>query len=503
MTSEEPASSGIEESEIYQAPELDAFELDQFAKLIAQESHTIDGQRAMMELIHEMVNERRQRREGHIRQRLTASGTSVDELAPLLRKEMSRMVIYTDNKVPDGRHNVIVELGGSLLSHEQPGRDEIRALETTVAVIAHADTVIPTTDDQLELREDPNKPDLLTGRGVWDMKQAVLNNLWYIEHIDPPPGMRVYIIFTFDEEETSLGAKTLVKSWRRWPSVDVVYSHEIGPNTAEQDPEGDNNRHTLHPGRRGRAKYEFNASLPTERLDHGASEIGQVGKAVADMVHMLMKQYPMKRKSGDILQKRTKILGAETLELPNGSWLQTQPGYGVSDKGSAQFNIALVPPSNRLELEQLLRDQVAALAKKEGWDSLGIDWDLFIRKDVTSYDGYELEGGKDHPLTSIVASTIERVSGIAPGIMGATSVADECIYAGNILDDKEKIAEKPYAGVISHPPRGGNAHGDAEWVSKESIRSTRSVGLHLLEHPDGFQQWISEEARNIHNEEPQ
>jgi acetylornithine deacetylase/succinyl-diaminopimelate desuccinylase-like protein len=502
MTSEEASKSGIDESEIYQAPALDDFELDQFAKLIAQESYTVEGQKLMMELIHEMVKERRQRREGHIRKRLTGSGTSVDELAPILRKEMSHMAIYTDNKVPDGRHNVIVELGGSLLSHDQSERDAIREEETTVAVIAHADTVIPTTDDQLELRPDPNKPDLLTGRGVWDMKQAVLNNLWYIEHIDPPPGMRVYIIFTFDEEETSLGAKTLVKSWRRWPTVDVVYGHEIGPNTAEQDLEGENNRHTLHPGRRGRAKYEFNASLPTERLDHGAGEVGQVGWAVADMVKMLMRQYPMKKKGGDILQMKTAILGQETLELPNGSWSQTQPGYGVSDKGSVQFNIALVPPSNRLELEKLLRDRVADLAKKEGWAGLGIDWDLFIRKDVTSYDGYELKGGKDHPLTSIVADTIEKVSGVAPEIMGAASVADECIYAGNILDDEEKLEKRPYAGVISHPPRGGNAHGDAEWVSQESIRSVRSVGLHLLEHADGFQQWISDEARNMNSEEP-
>lgn len=483
----------------------DPFEMDQFRRLIAQRSFTVDEQVSTMHLVRTLVEERVQRRRDRVEQELRGAGVSTANLEEEIAKRMAYVRPYYGIEAPnDDRFNVIVELGTPLRTHfDDAARDAIRTEETTIAMIAHADTVNPIKTTQLELKADPANPDLLTGRGVWDMKGAVLNLLYYIEHLEPPPGMRVYAIITFDEESKSVGAQSLIDTWGRWNTIDIVYSQEIGGNAAEQK-EGQSEVPTIHAGRRGRAKYTFSLHVPPSRIDHGASgNVPDAGKAMVRVLHLLDNNFPehVTEKQEGIIQQVHALLGAEELELPTGSWKHAQEGYVRSDTGEFNFAIQSGPGHTVHKIEEEIREAITTLASNQEWNKLGIEWELRRRTDVTSYDGYVLEAlnqPNGHPLIRYTSQVLQQVYQVVPAVIGARSVADETLYHQALMkpshtpEGTAAWLDRPYRGVISHPPIGFNAHGEFESVSAKSLRLARMAGINLVMHPQGYPKFIED-----------
>ena len=500
--------AGLSEDEIqidetmYQAPEFSDLDWHQFRRLIAQESHTVEGQKAMGELLKTMISERLEARQRRITSELQSEGVPSDQLQPLVQRRMLDVATYYHIILDDGRENLIVEIGRPLHVHwkEQDDRDAICEKEVTVGNIAHYDIVEPITEDQLTLTEDPNNQDHVLGRGVWDMKGSVLNLLWYIEHLEVPPGMRQYLIFTADEEYQSKGAQALIERWRRFPSLDIIYTHEAAPEPVPvQDVKG-HERMGTHTARRGRLKKRFQGKVNAAYIDHGAGRVtGNMTEVVAQFATALNKEFPRKKGQptipkrvmhGKTLQKNHHRLGTDDLEWDEVHTRKTRKGYTTVDEGYIDFQVALVPPNTCAEITDAIYELLVdvAGAKKGNWDALGIEWDLLDQPRETSYNPYET-GAAGDPIIDIVRAIQEGVTGLVPEQLGASSVADECVYAQAINRD-----QREWRVVLSSAGLGGNAHGPIEWMSIQSQRNQRSVFMNLMMHEKGFQKFIDQET---------
>ncbi len=118
------------------------------------------------------------------------------------------------------------------------------------------------------------------------------------------------------------------------------------------------------------------------------------------------------------------------------------------------------------------------------------------------------EGGDDEPvadasLVAVAAGILHRIAGVNPALVGAFSVADECMYAESLskrvfdpfCQYAEKIADNQGGlytfagtnkGVLTFPPIGGRAHGENEWVLAKDIPRVRMAIQMMLEDPQGL-----------------
>lgn len=455
-----------------QIPKMTEAEYRQFSELIHQEAVSPLGELQRLNLIEDMIRARLANRIDRILQNLLQKGHPEDRA----RKFLNTVVqpIHIDHfRVGSETHNLIVSKGSG------------READYTIMIPAHVDTVGPADrEDLLQLRRDPVDGDRLRGRGVWDMGGALLNSIALAVDSKVPPGMQVYFVFTVDEEGNSEGALNLIVRWPEWQKVDLVLSSEIGQLVAPPGPEDKKMRIIL--GRRGRGKFTAQLSLDERKLGHGARD------DLPDLhtEHVIACWYLLNRfRSGGTMLHS--FLGQEGLEVVTQWGRQHKPG-GFGNLQSLEWHYALkiVPPNSLAEAIAVQTAIFKEIATKRDWVKRGIGHLLSPRGDETSYEPFCMEPD-DCASVHVVSNAIEKVSGQAAVLTGGRSVADENLYAATMF---ERLGTRTFAGtdkgVISVPMIGNHAHSSNEWVSSWDIMRVREVFRFLIEHEEGFSQFL-------------
>ena len=481
-----------------------AKDLDDFAKLTAQESHSIEGQITKMHMIWEMVDERYKDKIRTVTDELTAAGYSGPDLADELGKRVQKLHVHKKD-IGDGRFNLIFEKG-------EGDDDDLTTPVYRVMIPAHIDTVV--SDAQTELDLDIQNPDRLKGLGVYDMGAGVLNNISLAVDSVVPKGVKVYFVFTVDEEERSLGSRNLTEQWEVFPLIDAVVSSEIGP--VPPKPDGDPTMFLIA-ARSGREKFHANITLDPGIDGHGADErLPNASEAMHEAISRIKSRFYDGFEGEPPLQESHPLLGKEFFEHGEMHAVRTKrTGYRNPDSASFDFSVRLapvdrsekvrallgtdkIPPDLLGQMEAAFRKTMFGIAKRREWKKYGIGYSLQRKPDhmAASYAPYDMP--LDHPLIRIASETMMRVSGVAPEIVGAPSVSDECDYSEEMLKHNNTAVYaqglQPRAlsfrdtnrGVISLPPNGDHAHSREEWVSQRSIMQTRQVIKSLIEDPTGF-----------------
>ncbi len=446
-------------------------DLRDFELLTAQESHSVEGQIAKMEMIERMIRERDHtvRRNASIRIR-DAQGLSGGNLADAVNSEVQNIRI-SRMLLGDGRFNLIVEKG------DDDSDNDDRSIYR-VMIPAHVDTV--QSGAPVQLYNDPRHPDRAHGLGVYDMGAGVLNNIDLAITTKIPKGMKAYFVFTVDEENNSVGARELIEQWQVWPLIDAVVSSEIGPVPPLPD---DDPRVRLITARAGRLKLIGNISIDPHAQGHGSEkDMPNASSALRHVLNSLDRRFYEGYENPDGTgyepkqQREHPLLGSEMIEDGDIDAWKSRTGYFPPDRAEFQFAVRMVSPSTQDEYLQHFTRWTRGIAKKGQWSKWGINHSITRNAKLASYSPYELP--RDHEIVRVATDVITRITGVAPEIMGAPSVSDECDYAE---------AGKP---VITIPPNGDEAHHPDEWVSLSSILKIREIVRALLEAPDGLMQLL-------------
>lgn len=454
-------------------------DLDDFARLTEQESYSIEGQVKKMQLVEDIIRTRFDRKRQALANDLQKNrGLHGAELDAELQRSCQKIRI-TRMELGDGRFNLIIEKG------EGDSDDGFDPSFFRVMIPAHVDTV--QSGARTELDQDLQHPDRLTGLGVYDMTQGVLNSIALAVDVQVPKGLKVYFTFTVDEEMHSAGAAELVSQWEAWPHIRCVLSSEIGPLPPQ--PEGSNGMRLIT-SRAGRVKFIGNLSIDPRSQGHGAQDdLPSAGHALREWQNLLEDRfYHGYRASDDVehepLQQRVHaLLGREKIEDGPYSAEKTRKGYMDTDRARFEFALKMVPPSSIDEYVAHIRRWSKGIAKRGQWQQFGISHTINQNHAETSYSPYEMPS--DHPFVVIASETIRRLTGVAPEITGAPSVADECLYAEELRGEHASF-QGLHKGIITIPVNGDKAHHPDEWVSKRSVMRVRAVMRMLLEDPHGF-----------------
>jgi acetylornithine deacetylase/succinyl-diaminopimelate desuccinylase-like protein len=443
-------------------------DLRNFERLTEQESHSVEGQIAKMDLIEQMLREGEDSlRRSVVNEIRQATGASGGELAAAIGERMQTMHV-SRMQLGDGRYNLIVEKGD-----EDPENEDSTIYR--VMIPAHVDTVKSGAPTQFI--HEPMHPDRVRGLGVYDMAAGVLNNIDLAVNARVPKGMKVYFVFTVDEEKNSIGARELIKQWDVWPLINSVVSSEIGPVDVAE--EGDHAMRLIT-ARAGRVKMIGDITVDHRHQGHGSErKMPNASKAKRHLQNAIDTRFYDGYRSSDgsgefepAQQREHPLLGQEEIEDgADASWM-TREGYFPTDRAQFELAVRMVSPSTREEYAQAITRWAKGIAKKGEWKKWGINHTIGQNPNLASYSPYELPA--DHPLVRVASETIQKVTGLLPKIVGAPSVADECDYAE---------AGKP---VITIPPNGDEAHHPDEWVSMSSTMRIREVIKRLIEEPDGL-----------------
>lgn len=475
-------------SEIFSTiPSLSTIDEVQMAQLTMQESFTVEGQAKKARMIEEGIRHRYElERQKALRTLNIGDYPNRGDLERAL-DNLVQPIKFKHIDLGDGRFVLIAEKGADhfvpdTATHED-GPTRERPLYS-VMVPAHYDTV---PGENLSLDRHGDK---WSGLGVYDMGAAVLNGMALSVETKVPEGMKVYWVFTPDEEMTSRGARLLIEKWDRFREIDCVLSSEIGP----LDPMRDGERHMrVIAARSGRHKFVGNITISPNSQGHGA--LGNIPNASDAVIELFMRMRDrfysgysdpkaLHLPHEPRLQKDHDALGSEQFET---GVLQTvkRPGYFPPHAATFDFAIKTVPPSKIAEMEAVIKRIAKGIAKRGQWDMYGIQWDIETNPHAASYAPYSMPTG--HRILGITSEIIQRVSGVAPKFVGAPSVADECDYAAAMLALRHIDSfEGTDIGISNLPINGDLAHHPGEWVSRSDTARVRHVVKLLLERPEGL-----------------
>ena len=451
-------------------PELSDLDLKQLSALIEQRSVTWDEQIATILLVRDLFEERR----NQVSLRgLSLLMSGLDQASRVGRSESNVAPVFVIGR---GDHTA-----------EETSRTT-RPLN--VLIPAHVDTV-KATDALFAMNHDAAEPDRAIGRGIYDMKGAVLNSLELATTIKVPLGMNVYFAFLIDEEKHSRGVRALMQQWPMWNQIDVVLSSEIGH--VEVPPDDLAMRYIL--GRRGRQKHKVSLSVDPDGRGHFAD--GHVRSASAALMQALHTVWERFYHGGSHMNAQPRLqlphplFDEETLEI--GAVSSADPGQSLSlapTSADAYFNILSVPPRT---IEQGLLEQQQLFAEinaTQAWQRHRIAYTIGPNPYETSYPAFVMPD--THPLAELTRKILTRVAGVPAVPAYAKSVADENLLAAAMQHSRDGQAfGVPHMGVISIPPLGGNAHRPDEWGSLHDIARVRHAFHLLIEDPEGLQKLIS------------
>lgn len=467
-------------------PPLEAVDEVQMNQLIGQESFTINGQRLKMQLVETFVRDRWETARARVRARLA----SLYPERVALEAEVDRIVqpiAFRHIDLGDGRFNLIVEKG---MDEFEPGTHDgdegpVRQRPAlSVLSLAHIDTV---KGSHLSLER---VGDRWEGLGAYDMQAAVLNNIALAVDVHIPDGMKGYFAFSVDEEMHSRGIRLMMDKWERFPEIDYVVTSEIGPVPPYG---GGEKRMRIIAARAGRQKFVANVNVRPDASGH--MSLGNLPNATDAMAELLVRmkdrfntgyQEPgMGTAFEPPLQRLHRLLGKS--EWESGKFNSEQgEGYIPPHAATYYFAIKTVPPDNLAEMEKALKRIARGIAKRGNWRDHGIDLALELNANQASYAPYEMP--EDHPIVRVTQDIVQRVTGVAPMIVGAPSVADECDLAERMLKLRGRSTfAGTNAGIITLPINGDLAHNPGEWVSRMDTARVRFATKMLFEDPQGLQ----------------
>ena len=463
---------------------LDPLDIEDFSRLTEQESSSVEGQIAKMDMIREMIRTRYHIDEERARSRLSSTYTNPSDLDAAIAEECQPIRMFS-MPLGDGRSNLIVGKGDADDSDENMTTDVFR-----VMVLAHIDTV--ESKAPLELTRDPGGS-RLRGRGVFDMGAAVLNSIVLAAHAQIPKGVQAYFVFVPDEEMNSRGIRKLIQEWHVFRHLNAVFSSEIGP----VDPvlaAGDS-RLSLIRARAGRVKMACNIVVDSD-AGHGARR----HKANATTAKRLMQNRLYDRfynghGNEEKEAHRHPIYDVEDfIEEGEDDSHQSLHGYAAPDSAQFEFNVKLIPhlatPSSTVEsrvaaLVEKFKRWSRGVAKADRWPEYHINHSLVQRDTEASYSPFEIP--VHHPQVALLSRAIRQVTGQEPIDHFGHSVADECDVAEAMLRQHNVPSftdELP--AVLTVPVRGDGAHACDECVDEGSILQAREVLRFLLEDPAGY-----------------
>lgn len=450
-------------------------DLKDFESLTRQESVTVAGQIIKVDMIESMIRSRFEALQRSRTQEFRSHGLDGVTLTNAVHESLQAIRI-SRQQLGDGRCNLIVEKGNGDPDNEDPSIYR-------VMIPAHIDTVdmgAPT-----EFSHSIANTDRVSGQGVYDMGAAVLNNIDLAVTTYVPDGMKAYFVFTVDEEMHSIGARELIRQWDIWPMIDAVVSSEIGP--VPPLPDG-SPQMRLITARSGRIKFVGSMNIDPRMQGHGSeNNMPNASTAMREFFNRLHARFydgysdPATGETEHRQQRIHSLLGNEVIEDGDQKAWRSRKGYVPPDKAEYDFAIKMVPPSTQMEYALNFSRWARGIAKAGNWSEFGISNALSRNGHQASYSPYEMP--QDHPLVKVARTVIERISGLAPEIVGAPSVADECDYAE---------AGKP---VITIPINGDEAHHPDEWVSLRSMLEVREVVRALLQDEDGFRSLMAQQAK--------
>ena len=469
---------------------LDKQDRDDFSTLTAQESHTIEGQILKMKMIGEIIDRRFEVKREAVKRQLSVGSDLDDDALDKAVDASFQKIHVTSRDIGDGRFNLIVEKGDDAES------DDLDESLFRMMIPAHVDTVDSDAPTILETKNDQ-----ITGQGVFDMGAAVLNNIALAVDTQVPKGMKVYFVFTADEEMHSSGAKNITE-WSIFPSINCVLSSEIGPVKTPLPTE--NGRMRIITARTGRLKLLAKVKLDPGSQGHGAEDhLPSAGGALRKLQNLIYERFDegyvsTEGNKNESPQKRSHdLLPMEKIE--DGDYFarksRKRMGYMNTNEARWEFSIRMVPPSTTAEYLQHFERWTRGIDKREDWRQRGVivtmEQNKLLPKAqpsdapefLASYSPYEMPA--DHPFVFITSNVLRRLSGVAPEIIGAKSVADECVYAETMLGQRHSFADLN-KGIVTIPINGDGAHTPEEWVSQTSILQVRRAILALIEDEDGF-----------------
>ncbi len=470
-----------------QLPELDR---DQFARLIEQESFTREGERAIMDIAKQLIEERITLKEREVmseEESVGASGSAIrrrlNGIQPVLFDEV--FIDDPQQRDPLPRYNLIAEKSGV-----QQGTKA----DYTIMVVQHLDSV-PCDQDMLTMRYDKHTG-RIRGRKAFDMGAAALNSIALAADVTVPLGMRVYFVFTTGEEgPRSDGALALMDAqrWEGWRDVDLVLSSEIGPLIhPPKDDEDDALR--LIVGRRGRLKLYQSIKIAEDAAGHASLPTLPNAQDEFDAWMAMNRRYAKR------FRRTHPVLGEELLSKgdpvipPNYSEEKQRRGYSHPPYAGFEVFGQLVTPNT---IERALKEQkevMGRIAKDRDWAMRGIRGKIELLAGATSYDSFCMPYAEgENKAVDAITSMIGRVTGTPAVIDGGHSVADENLYYANMVRRApNQTFQGTKKGVLSVPIRGNGAHGIREWVDSSDMLRVRELFRMLIEDEQGFKQFVGQ-----------
>lgn len=410
------------------SPMLDDKAMWELGVLVGQESHTVAGQIAILQMIERM---------------LRAENTDLECM---------------HIEAGDGLYSLLLRLGDPRAPFK-------------VFIPAHIDSVppLPEWQDPYTLKQDPINPDRLRALGIGDMKAAAWLNLELARTIQVPKGAEYIFGWIPDEEKKSRGARTVIANFPDWEKITMILGSEIGSFRTPENDEGQR----IVVGRRGVAKFDASISIASGgHADEESSPnaIEAYHQARGDLVRLF---YGDATTPG--LAYDHPMLGKERWQ----DWrMRSDSPEGALNPTRAEFGyrIHLVPPSTLDGVLEQQRECFRRIAAIGNWQKWRIDWNVVRNQTQISYPPYAV--AEDHPLlTAVMGGAAEAASAWArPGVDVSPTLVD-----GPWSDENLYATERGEKVVIGLPYEMQNPHTPREHASRSSIARTLAVYRHLLE----------------------
>jgi acetylornithine deacetylase len=372
-----------------------------------------------------------------------------DRIVPLLKELVAINSVNTtlsggpgEKNIAEFTHNYLKRLGFDVQLQVVSGeRANVAALvrgqspEPSVLLNGHLDTVgVEGMPSPFSLRQEGDR---LYGRGAYDMKGSLAVMLALAERwIRRPPDRDVWLTFSCDEEDRSLGTEFLVREWL--PKLPVLPAAAIFLEPTEEN---------IGVAHKGFAWYEievFGKAAHGSRPEQGVDAILPLGAALAELDRI-----------GDELRSRPAdvLLGCASL-------------HGGKIEGGTE--LSMVPAYARLQWERRTLPEEASQAVDGEPDrvaravvSLGGGHKVRARR-IFLRPPYRTPPGSD---------MVGRIQAASPGSrrVGLSFWADSALLG--------------LAGIPSvlYGPIGHGAHAVDEWVSLKSLGRVGAVLSQVVE----------------------
>jgi acetylornithine deacetylase/succinyl-diaminopimelate desuccinylase-like protein len=296
----------------------------------------------------------------------------------------------------------------------------VRKGNPKILFFGHVDTVPPVEF----WRKNPFKMDIegdkAFGLGTWDMKGSLAAIMFNAQHAE-----NMAILFTVDEEETSMGSWAVIEKKEFFRGIELIISGEAG-NTPKTY--GGFGHFTT--GRHGVKDYEI-----TKRL-----EAGHAATQDQEWVNWLcnsMKTFP---------EMKSKIVVR--------NFHATSKGFSIPEKAEMDLDVIIHPSEKDFDFDSFLVNHFKT--RKD-----------YVKRKTSYLSPYSFEG---HPQILRIADLFEKRFGKKPEYYLGTSNGDENVLATLGIP------------ILISGMEGRNEHDANEWVSIKCLKEVSSYYKMIIEN---------------------